>query len=136
MSHEENWTYGIIEEDKPKLQPLLDTLRRLWLCRLTAGMVAAVFHRRRLLPLMQRWLWIDEMTPEASLEGSQMSHESLPLDEVTRRARWMVGELQIGGHRQGSRSALPKDSLGFYAGSISGQGVMATSSGGSGCSRG
>jgi hypothetical protein len=29
MSHEENWTYGIVEEDKPKLQPLLDTLRRL-----------------------------------------------------------------------------------------------------------
>jgi hypothetical protein len=31
------------------------------------------------------------MTPEASLEGSRMSHESLPLDEVARRARWMVG---------------------------------------------
>jgi hypothetical protein len=31
------------------------------------------------------------MTPDASLEGSQMSHESLPLDEVTWRARWMVG---------------------------------------------
>jgi hypothetical protein len=29
MSHEDNWTYGIIEEEKPKLQPLLDTLRRL-----------------------------------------------------------------------------------------------------------
>jgi hypothetical protein len=31
------------------------------------------------------------MTPEASLEGSRMSHESLPLDEVARRAWWMVG---------------------------------------------
>jgi hypothetical protein len=29
MSHEDNWTYGVIEEDKPKLQPLLDALRRL-----------------------------------------------------------------------------------------------------------
>jgi hypothetical protein len=36
---------------------------------------------------MQHRLWIDEMMPEASLEGSRMSHESLPLDEVTRRAR-------------------------------------------------
>jgi hypothetical protein len=39
---------------------------------------------------MQRRLRIDEMTPEASLEGSRMSHESLPLDEVARHARWMV----------------------------------------------
>jgi hypothetical protein len=30
------------------------------------------------------------MTPEASLEGSRMSHESLTLEEVLRRARRMV----------------------------------------------
>jgi hypothetical protein len=41
-------------------------------------MVAAAFHHRRVLPLMQRRLRIDETMPEASLEGSQMSHESLP----------------------------------------------------------
>jgi hypothetical protein len=29
MSRENNWTYGVIEEEKPKLQPLLDALRRL-----------------------------------------------------------------------------------------------------------
>jgi hypothetical protein len=34
------------------------------------------------------------MTPEASLEGSRMSHESLPLDEVARCARWMVGSFK------------------------------------------
>jgi hypothetical protein len=44
--------YDIIEEDKPKLQPLLDALRKLRLHRPTAGMVAAAFHRRRVLPLM------------------------------------------------------------------------------------
>jgi hypothetical protein len=54
-------------------------------------MVAAAFHRRRVLPLMQRRLWLDEMMPEASLEESRTSHESLPLDEVARRAWWMVG---------------------------------------------
>jgi hypothetical protein len=53
-------------------------------------MVAAAFHHRRVLPLMQRRLRLNEMTLEASLEGSQMSHESLPLDEVAWRARWMV----------------------------------------------
>jgi hypothetical protein len=57
-------------------------------------MVAAVFHHRRVLPLTQRWLRLDEMTPDASLEGSRMSHESLPLDEVARRARWMVGSFR------------------------------------------
>jgi hypothetical protein len=45
-------------------------------------MVAVAFHRRRVLPLMQRRLWIDEMTSGVSLEGTQMSHEILPLDEV------------------------------------------------------
>jgi hypothetical protein len=57
-------------------------------------MVAAAFHHMRVLPLMQHRLWIDEMTPEASLEGSQMSHESLPIDEVARHARWMVGSFR------------------------------------------
>jgi hypothetical protein len=43
---------------------------------------------------MQRRVRIDEMMPEASLEGSWMSHKSLPLDEVARRARWMVGSFK------------------------------------------
>jgi hypothetical protein len=94
MSREDNWTYGIIEEEKPKLQSLLDVLRRLRQRGLTAGMVAATFHRRRVLPLMQRRLWIDEMMSEVSLEGSRMSHETLPLNEVAWRARWMVGSFK------------------------------------------
>jgi hypothetical protein len=57
-------------------------------------MVAAAFHRRRVLPPMQRRLRIDEMTPEVSLEGSRMSHETLPLDEVARCVRWMVGSFK------------------------------------------
>jgi hypothetical protein len=52
MSREDNWSYGVVEEEKPKLQPLLDVLRRLRQCGLIAGMVAAMFHRRRVLPLM------------------------------------------------------------------------------------
>jgi hypothetical protein len=78
MSRKDNWSYGIIEEDKLKLQPLLNALRRLRQCGLTMGMVAAVFHHRRVLPLMQRRLWIDEMTLGVSLEGSRMSHETVP----------------------------------------------------------
>jgi hypothetical protein len=45
MAREENWTYGVVEDDKPKLEPLLDALRRLRQRGLTAGMVAVSFHR-------------------------------------------------------------------------------------------
>jgi hypothetical protein len=34
------------------------------------------------------------MMSGVSLEGSQMSHETLPLDEVARRARWIVGSFE------------------------------------------
>jgi hypothetical protein len=34
------------------------------------------------------------MTPEANLEGTRMSHESLTLEEVLRRARRMVGNFK------------------------------------------
>jgi hypothetical protein len=54
MSREDNWSYDVIEEEKPKLQPLLDVLRRLRQCGLTAGKVTAAFHHRRMMPLMQR----------------------------------------------------------------------------------
>jgi hypothetical protein len=54
MSWKENWSYDIVEEDKPKLQSLLDVLRKLHQHGLTAGMVATAFHHRRVLPLMQR----------------------------------------------------------------------------------
>jgi hypothetical protein len=56
MAREENWTYGVVEDDKPKLELLLDALRRLHQHGLTAGMVVAAFHCRRVLPLTQRWL--------------------------------------------------------------------------------
>jgi diphthamide synthase (EF-2-diphthine--ammonia ligase) len=53
MSREDNWSCGVVEEEKPKLQQLLDALRRLRLRGLTTGMVATAFHRQRVLPLMQ-----------------------------------------------------------------------------------
>jgi hypothetical protein len=46
------------------------------------------------MPLSLRRLRLDQMTAEAPLEGSRMSHESLPLDEVIRRARRMVGNFK------------------------------------------
>jgi hypothetical protein len=46
------------------------------------------------MPLSLRRLRLDQMTLEAPLEGSRMSHESLPLDEVIRHARRMVGNFK------------------------------------------
>jgi hypothetical protein len=84
----------VVDNEKPKLDPLLDVLWRLRQHRLTVGMVAAVFHRKRVMPLTYRRLRLDQMTPEVPLEGSRMSHESLPLDEVARRAHRMVGSFK------------------------------------------
>jgi hypothetical protein len=36
---------------------------------LTATGVVAAIHRRRVLPLMERWLLLSEMTPGVDLEG-------------------------------------------------------------------
>jgi hypothetical protein len=52
MSRKDNWSYDVVEEDKLKLQPLFDVLRRLCQRGLTVGMVTVVFHHRRVLPLM------------------------------------------------------------------------------------
>jgi hypothetical protein len=80
-AREDRWTYRVPEAEKPRLDPLLA--------------VAAAFHRRRVMPLCRRRLRLDQMTPEASLEGTRMSHESLALEEVLRRARWMVGNFKV-----------------------------------------
>jgi hypothetical protein len=93
VAREENCAYGIMEAEKPQLDPLLAALQQLHLRGLTAA-VATAFHRRRVMPLSQRRLRLDQMTPEASLEGSRMSHESLTLEEVLWRARRMVGNFK------------------------------------------
>jgi hypothetical protein len=94
VTREENWSYGVMEDEKPKLDPLLDALWRLRQRGLTAAMVATAFHRRRVMPLAHHRLRLHQMMPEVPLEGSRMYHESLSLDEVVRRARRMVGNFK------------------------------------------
>ena len=45
----ERWKYGVPREDQPKLQPLLEGLQRLRDHHLTAAVVVAAFHSRRVL---------------------------------------------------------------------------------------
>jgi hypothetical protein len=37
---------------------------------------------------------MDQMELGDSLEGSWMTHETLPLDEVVRRAQWVMGDFK------------------------------------------
>jgi hypothetical protein len=51
VAREENWSYGLVDDEKPKLDLLLVALWKLCQRGLTAGMVAAAFHHRRVMPL-------------------------------------------------------------------------------------
>jgi hypothetical protein len=55
----ENWSYGVVDDKKPKLDPLLDALWKLCQRGLTAGIVAAAFHHRRVMSLTHHRLRLD-----------------------------------------------------------------------------
>jgi hypothetical protein len=93
MERPEKWRWGAPAFEQPKLQPLLDALRRLRDGGLTAVGVVTAFHRRQVLPLMARWLRLDQMAEEAPLEGCRMSDASLSTTEVSRRVAYTVAEL-------------------------------------------
>jgi hypothetical protein len=94
-AREDRWTYRVPKAEKPCLDPLLVTLQQLRLRGLTAAAVPTTFHRRRVMPLCRCRLRLDQMTLEASLEGTRMSHESLALEEVSGERAWMVGNFKV-----------------------------------------
>jgi hypothetical protein len=51
VAREENWAYGVVDVEKPRLDPLLAALRQLRQHGLTAAAVATAFHRRRVMLL-------------------------------------------------------------------------------------
>lgn len=61
-------------------------------CGLTAAGVVAAFHQTRVLPLVERWLRLDEMTSGASVESSWMASAALSTDKLLRRVKAMVGK--------------------------------------------
>jgi len=90
MERPENWTYGIVQVHQSRLDPLLDTLKKLRMEGLTAAVVRSAVHHRRVLPLMSRPLRMDEMGPGVSsrdLEVCRMSNEAPADDEVAARVR-------------------------------------------------
>jgi hypothetical protein len=84
------WRWGVPNAEQPRLQPLLDALKRLREGGLTTARVIATFHRRHVLPLMARRLRFDEMEEGAPLEGCRMSDTSHTVIKVTRRVTYTV----------------------------------------------
>ena len=92
------WRYGVLREEQPKLQPLLEGLERLRSRCLTAAVVVAAFHHRRVLPLMALWRCLFEMRPDEPIEGIWMSASTLSDGEILRRVRETVeAKLRSGG---------------------------------------
>ena len=89
-SQPEKWGYGVIKPDQPRLEPLLRALGKLRDRGLTATVVVAAFHHRRVLPLMARRRRLFEMTPTDPIEGIKMSAFGLSNDETLRRVREAV----------------------------------------------
>ncbi len=83
-------------EKHKNLQPLLEALQELRDRGLTAAGVVAAIHRRRVLPLVKRWLPLWEMTVEADLEGSRMSSDPLPVDDLHGRVAVALGKPDAG----------------------------------------
>jgi len=89
----ENWTYGVVQVHQSRLDPLLDTLKKLRMEGLTAALVLSDVHHRRVLPLMSRPLRMDEIGLGVSswvLEACRMSNEAPTNDEVATRVRAAV----------------------------------------------
>jgi hypothetical protein len=59
---------------------------------LTTAGVVVTFHRWWVLPLDDRWLRLDEMTPEASVESSRIALAALPTDELLQRVKETMGK--------------------------------------------
>ena len=99
----EKWKWGVPKVDQPKLEPLLEGLARLRNHGLTAAVVVAAFHRRRVLPLMARRRRLFEMRPGEPVEGTRMSSSALSDEEIHRRVGETVDVKLRGGNLTPSR---------------------------------
>ena len=90
----ESWTLGVSgPERRAKLVPITDALHALAEAGLTVAAVIANFHRRRVVPLMERALPIFKMTENAdpaALARSRTLEEPLPPSYAATRAKRAV----------------------------------------------
>jgi hypothetical protein len=86
---------GATRENQEKLQPILQALQKLRDAGLTAAGVVAAIHRRRVLPLAERWLRLAEMKPGVDSESSWMSSTSLSVDDLLKQVACTVGRPEV-----------------------------------------
>jgi hypothetical protein len=91
LGAEERWKWGLPQELHTHLKSLLEALQKLRDHGLTAAGVVVAFHWWWVLPLADRRLRLNEMTPEASVESSRMASATLSTDELLQRLKGMVG---------------------------------------------
>jgi len=94
----DHWRYGVVQDNQPRLDPILDAPKKLREEGLTAALVLSAVHHRRVLSLMSRPLRMDKMGPGISsraLKACRMSNEVPADDEVAARVRVAVaGDFQ------------------------------------------
>ena len=87
-----NWLVSPAKQ-QDRLEVFTNALQYLVKKGLMVAAVIANFHRRRVIPLVERRLPIFELTPEAAAEGWRTSNELLSShDAAARRARSVVAQ--------------------------------------------
>jgi len=93
LERTDHWKYGVVQTHQPRLDPILDALKKLCEEGLTAALVLSTVHHQRILSLMSRLLRMDEMGPGVlswDLEACRMSKKALADKEVAARVRVAV----------------------------------------------
>jgi hypothetical protein len=85
------WREDLIKDKAIPLRKVVKALAELSKAGLTAAVVVANFHKRRVLPLMSRRIFLDDMKEGTSWEGTRMAPDELEHDEVVRRVKKAVG---------------------------------------------
>ena len=81
----QKWVWGAPAEEQKRLAPLLAGLEKLHDARVTAATVATAFHKRSLLPLVQRRAFMFEMTQDVPWVGTRMLAEPVSASDIAAR---------------------------------------------------
>jgi len=81
----QKWAWGAPAEEEKRLASLLAGLEKLRDARVIAATVATVFHKRSLLPLAQRWVFMFEMTQSVPWVGTRMLEEPVSASDIAAR---------------------------------------------------
>jgi len=81
----QKWVWGAPSEEQKKLAPLLAGLEKLRDARVTAATLPIVFHKRSLLPLAQRRVFMFEMTRDVPWAGTRMLAEPVSASDIVAR---------------------------------------------------